>query len=422
VPSAATGGTFSSNNYNITYNNGTLTVNKVTLTITANNDSKDYGDTKTYGSGSIAFSSSGLQNSETIDTVTISDPSGGGVNTANFGSYSLVPSAATGGTFSSNNYNITYNNGSLTVNKVSLSIAANNDSKDYGQTKTYGSGSTAFTSNGLKNSETINTVTIIDSENGGLNIASIGTYALIPSSPVGTLVTANYNITYTTGTLTVNTASLTITANDDSKDYGDTKTYGSGSTAFVVEGLQNGETVGTITLTDIDNGGVSTASIGNYTLVPSNVTGGTFQSINYDITYIIGILTINTTFLEIIANDDEKMYGDTKIYGIGMTSFSTSGLKNGETVGTITISDPSGGGLSSASVGIYSLVPSAATGGTFNITNYDLTYTFGTLTVNQASLTITANDESKAYGELMTFGPGDLDFTSNGLKNNDSIG
>jgi len=422
IPSAATGGTFSTGNYNITYNNGTLSVNKVSLTITANNDSKDYGDTKTYGAGSTAFTSSGLQNSETIGTVTITDSSGGGINTANFGSYSLVPSSATGGTFTSENYNITYNNGTLTVNKVSLSITANNDSKNYGQTKTYGAGSTAFTFSGLKNSETINTITINDLENGGLNTASIGTYTLSPSTPIGSLITSNYNITYNNGTLTVNTAQLIITANNDSKDYGDTKSYGSGATSFTSSGLQNGETVGTVTLSDIDSGGIPTAPIGNYTLVPSNVTGGTFQSVNYDITYIIGILTINTELLEIIANNDDKIYGEIKTYGIGMTTFTSIGLKNSETIGTITISDPSGGGLANASIGVYDLIPSNATGGTFNITNYNITYTFGTLTVTQATLTITANDESKAYGELMTFGPGDLDFTSNGLKNDDNIG
>ena len=80
-----------------------LTVNKAALGITASNDSKTYGQTKTYGAGSTAFTSSGLQNSETIGSVTIT-ASGGTAATAAAGSYNLTPSAATGGTFTAGNY------------------------------------------------------------------------------------------------------------------------------------------------------------------------------------------------------------------------------------------------------------------------------------------------------------------------------
>lgn len=106
-------------NLNAASNNATaLTVNKAALSITANNDSKTYGQTKTYGAGQATFSSSGLQNSETIGSVTIT-ASGGTASTAAVGTYNLTPSAATGGTFNAANYNLTYNNGTLTVNKAS---------------------------------------------------------------------------------------------------------------------------------------------------------------------------------------------------------------------------------------------------------------------------------------------------------------
>ncbi|NDB89047.1 MAG: hypothetical protein EB164_09110, partial [Thaumarchaeota archaeon] len=82
-------------------------VNKKALSITANADTKTYGQTKTYGSGSTAFTSSGLANSETIGSVTITDTNSGGVATASVsGTYVLTPSAATGGTFNANNYRI----------------------------------------------------------------------------------------------------------------------------------------------------------------------------------------------------------------------------------------------------------------------------------------------------------------------------
>src|SRR5207253_10482785 len=263
------------NNYTISYHNGTLTVDRATLSITANNDSKAYGQTRTYGAGSTAFSSTGLQNSESIGSVTIT-ASGGTAANAPLGSYDLTPSAATGGTFNPNNYNITYHNGTLTVDPATLSITANNDSKAYGQTRTYGAGSTAFSSTGLQNSESIDSVTITASGGAAAN-APVGSYNLVPSAATGgTFNPNNYNITYHNGTLTVDPATLSITANGDSKTYGQTRTYGAGSTAFSSTGLQNSETIGSVTIT-ASGGTAANAPVGSYDLTPSGATGGTFN-------------------------------------------------------------------------------------------------------------------------------------------------
>ena len=99
----------------------TLMVNRAALSISANNDSKTYGQTKTYGAGSTAFTSTPLQNGETILTVTIT-ASGGTAATNTVGPYNLMPSGATGGTFNAANYNIIYNNGTLTVNPLPVNL------------------------------------------------------------------------------------------------------------------------------------------------------------------------------------------------------------------------------------------------------------------------------------------------------------
>ena len=54
-------------------------------------------------------------------------------------------------------------------------------------------------------------------------------YAIVPSAAVGTGL-SNYTITYVNGSLTVNPAALTITANNTSKTYGQTATFA--GTAF----------------------------------------------------------------------------------------------------------------------------------------------------------------------------------------------
>ncbi|QBN19144.1 T9SS sorting signal type C domain-containing protein [Flavobacterium nackdongense] len=94
-----------------------FTIAKKNLTITANSDSKLVGLTYTVGANSTAFSSFGLQNGETIGTITTA--STGAINTAIVGSYPIVPSAAVGGTFSAANYTIGYTNGTLTVSNAS---------------------------------------------------------------------------------------------------------------------------------------------------------------------------------------------------------------------------------------------------------------------------------------------------------------
>ena len=118
--------TDSANYVNVT-NTVSVTVSPAALSITANNDSKVYGQTKTYGAGSTNFTSGGLVNSETIGTVTIastSSPTNGAAATDNVGSYVLTPSAATGGSFNTNNYSITYNTGTLSVIQASTFVGA----------------------------------------------------------------------------------------------------------------------------------------------------------------------------------------------------------------------------------------------------------------------------------------------------------
>jgi len=108
-----------SGNYTLTQPSLTADITPKRLTITANNSSKQVGGTSTFGSGSTAFTSSGLVVGETIGSVTLA-ASGGTASGDVAGSYTLTPSAATGGTFSPSNYSITYVAGTFTVTGSSL--------------------------------------------------------------------------------------------------------------------------------------------------------------------------------------------------------------------------------------------------------------------------------------------------------------
>lgn len=105
-------------------------VSPAPLTVTANNKNKDYGTLLTGTSGSADFTITGLQNSETAETVTVAYDSAAAAN-APAGSYpgSVTPSALAGGTFDQKNYSPVYVNGDITVNKVPLTITADNKRK-----------------------------------------------------------------------------------------------------------------------------------------------------------------------------------------------------------------------------------------------------------------------------------------------------
>jgi len=359
-------------NYNITYANGTLTVNKAPLGITANSRSKTYGQTVAFAG--TEFTPSGLQNSETVGSVTLTSAGATGTASVAGSPYNIVPSAATGGTFAPGNYTITYNNSTLTVNKAPLGITANSRSKTYGQTVTFAG--TEFTPSGLQNSETVGSVTLTSAGAAGTASVAGSPYNIVPSAATGgTFAPGNYAITYTNGTLTVGTAPLGITANNRTKTYGQTVTFA--GTEFTSSGLQNSETIGTVTLTSA--GAISNAPVSGspYNIVPSAATGGTFTAGNYTIGYTNGALTVNKAVLTITANSTNKIVGETLTFA--GTEFIASGLQNSETIGTVTLT--SAGASSSAAAGPYNIVPSAPVGGTFSQGNYSDIFVNGTLTV-----------------------------------------
>ena len=400
TPSAATGGTFSPGNYTITYAAGNLTVSGAALTITATAQNKTYGQTLSFGSGSTQFTTSALQNGETVGSVTLSVNNNAGAATAPVSGspYTITPSAATGGTFNPANYSITYVGGNLTVGGAPLTITATAQNKTYGQTLSFGSGSTQFTTSALQNSETVGSVTLSVNNNGGAATAPVSgsPYTITPSAATGgTFSAGNYAITYAAGSLTVGRAAVTVTASPQNKSYGQTISFGSGSTAFTSSGLQNAETIGTVTLAVNNNGGAATAPVSGspYTITPSAATGGTFNAANYTITYAAGNLAINPVGLTVTAIPQSKSYGQTVSFGAGSASFTSSGLQNSETIGTVTLAVSGNGGAATAPVSgsPYTITPSAATGGTFTPGNYTITYATGNLTVGGAALTVTAN-------------------------------
>ncbi len=297
------------------------------------------------------FTTIGLLNGDTVTSASISSSGAAATATVAGSPYSIVPSGATGTGL--NNYTINYNNGTLTINRAALSITANNRSKTYGQTVTFAG--TEFTSVGLLNSDTVSGVTLSSSGTAATATVAGSPYSIAPSAAAGTGLN-NYTISYGNGTLTVNPASLSITANNRSKTYGQTVTFA--GTEFTTIGLLNSDTVSSVTLTS--PGAAATATVAGlpYSIVPSAAAGTGLN--NYTINYNNGTLTINPATLTITANNRSKTYGQTVTFA--GTEFSSVGLLNSDTVGSVTLTSPGAATTATVAGSPYSIVPSAAAG------------------------------------------------------------
>lgn len=222
--------------------------------------------------------------------------------------------------------------------------------------------------------------------------------------------TANANI----GEITQ--ASLTITANDLSKTYGQTTTFT--GTEFTPTGLQNGETVGSATLASAGASPTANVESSPYSITVSAATGGTFNPANYNINYVSGSLTIDPATLVYNANLASRTYGAAN----PSLSGTVTGFVNGETqatatTGTLAFATPAG---ATSNVGNYAI---NGEGLTANFGNYTFTQAPGNataLSITQAPLTVTANNASKTYGQTVTFAG--TEFTASGLQNGETVG
>ena len=174
----------------------------------------------------------------------------------------------------------------INVQQAPLSITASNLSKTYGQTLTFAG--TEFAVSGLVNGDTVTSAALASA--GAVSNAPVSgsPYLITVTNALGDAGLTNYNITYNTGRLTVNPAVLTITADNTNKIVGETLTLS--GTAFTASGLQNLETVGSVTLTSA--GAAAAASAANYSIVPSAPAGGTFTPGNYSDVFVNGTLTV----------------------------------------------------------------------------------------------------------------------------------
>ena len=209
---------------------------------------------------------------------------------------------------------------------------------------------------------------------------------------------SDYIVASNTVSLVVLPAPLTVTAADVSRTYGQANPLFNGTIA----GLTNGDAIAVAYACSA----TSASPVGTYPIVPGAAVGSDLT--NYAITYLNGLLTISPASLTITANNRTKTYGQTVSFA--GTEFSASGLLNGDTVASVTLTSAGSAASATVSGSPYTIVPSAAAG--TGLGNYNITYFDGFLTVSQgASVVSWTNPPSVTYGAAL--GPGQLNASAN---------
>lgn len=360
-------------NYNISFVLGTLTVTPAPLTVTADAQSKIYGEDDSAFTYEIT---SGALINEDVLAGSLSRDAGENVD-----AYAITS------TLAHPNYNITFVSANLTINKKPITVMAVTNTKIF-DGNTSAVGTPTFADGSLVGTDTANFTEIYDTENAGTS------KTLTPSGVVndgngGT----NYSYTFevdTTGVIT--TKSITITPGA-----GQSKVYGQLDSTFAytnIPALIDGDVfIGALSRVEGENVGTYEYELGSLT------AGGNYS------------LALETETFEIVKatpvitweNPADIVYGD----ALSETELNATADVDGAFVYT-----PVSGIVLNAGDEQELSVTFTPT----DTANYSVVEQTVVINVNPASLTVTADDKSKDYGESDPA----LTYSYDGLVNGDT--
>ena len=363
-------GTAKESNYTVVENLGTLTVtpNTQPITLTAKSASKKYDGIALTNDTVVAR---GLPNGFSVEATTSGSQTDAGTTENVVSSY--VIKNANGEDKTGNFANVTTVAGTLTVEPADLFIATPSATKPYdgsALTAAFDPSLGAGSISGLVSGESITvTATGSQTEVG----ESYNTYTI----DWGTTDSNNYDIHDSLGTLTVTSATITVTADNKSKTYGDSDPELTATVTGAAEGV-------VIAYTLSREAGENT---GTYTIT---VTLG--SNPNYEVTAAPGTFTITRATATVTADDKEKI-ADQPDPELTAT---VTGLQNGDTASVISYTLTRNSG---EAIGSYTITPdgNAVQG------NYNVTYVPGTLTItppNEVVVRIVGHNNTTVYDKI----------------------
>ncbi len=349
-------------NYTFSYVDGTHDITVAAATITASSAAFAYGDPVP----PVTPSYTGLVNGD-VAAATAPTCSSTATSTSSPGDYPTSCSAA-----ADPNYTFTYVDGTHTVTAAApVTVTASS------ATITYGDAIAAITPSysGFTGGQT-------EPAGSPATCSAIAT----PSSPPGDYPTVcsgatdpNFSFVYVGGTLTIQKAQVIVTASDDLMTYGATPPAITPS--YV--GFVNGD-VAPATAPTCSTAASASSPVGTYT---SSCSGA--DDPKYDFTYVDGSVMVNAAAATVTASSPSMTYGAS----VPTIAPSYSGLVNGDVAPT-TAPTCSTTATSSSPVGTYDSSCAGAAD-----PNYTFGYVDGTVTVEPATVTVTASDETMVEGD-----------------------
>lgn len=278
----------SNNNYTISSNAAaTFTIEQKALTVTAEDKTVTYGDSASY----------------TATYNGLLDCDKGKLGTPNFtcnyneaGTYSITVDG-----LENSNYAITYVNGTLTVNKRTVTL-------DWGTANSFVYDGNAHTLNpaakNVVNNDDLGLAITVTGENiSGSSAINVGTYTATAS-----ITNKNYVIAESskTATFTITARALTIKANDHEIIYGSAPA----TNGYTISGMIEGETPGTANIggtVKLTTNYTKYGDVGKYDIIV-DISG--LSAPNYSFTAKNGKLTVNKKELTVTAKNHEITYGE----------------------------------------------------------------------------------------------------------------
>ncbi|TIX50934.1 beta strand repeat-containing protein [Alteraurantiacibacter aquimixticola] len=382
--------------YDLMVGTGTLTIDPRAITVTADAQSRIYGDANpalTYTVGG-----QGLVGGDTLSGALAT----AATVTSNVGTYGITQ----GTLAASSNYTLTYVGADLTVTPRALSVVYTADAANriYGDANPALTGS--FSATGLVNGNTLSG-TAIWTTLADLT-SDVGSYGV-----TGSGLSASSNYTLNASQAPGNASALIVTpraldvvytADALSRIYGDANPVLTGSVAAT--GLVNGDTLsGTVSWASV--AGV-TSDIGSYAVTGSGLSAGSNYTLNASqAAGNASALTVTPRAVTVLADAASRIYGDANpalTYTVG-----GMGLANGDTLGGALATSAT----AASDVGTYGI-----THGTLAASpNYTLAYEGAELTITPRMLAIIADAQSRLFG----FANPQLTYGVSGLVNGDSL-
>ena len=378
---------------------GIFFITPAPLTVTPSNTAKVYGQENP----TLTGSTSGILNGDDVSPVF--STSAGQYSDVSAGGYGITFAGLVGekaGDYSVTNMVIP---ATLTVTPAPLMVAADGQTKVYGQVNP----ALAGTSTGLLDGDSVTPV--FSTASGQFSDVTPGGYAITFAGLSGAKA-MDYSIAVeggsaTPATLNITPAPITVTAADVSKVYGQVNPTLTGTTS----GLLDGDAVTLIFATTADSR--SDVASGGYAINLAGLAGPKAKDYSTAVvggSTTSGMLTITPAPISIAANSVTKVYGQANPVLSGVIS----GLLNGDSI-TPEFSTTAGQ-FSDVTPGGYAVTESGLLGG--KAVDYRVANTTpGMLTVTPAPLTITADPATKVYGQL---NPG-FAGTVAGVFNNDDV-